>query len=68
MGLQEATCRKCGQVMQCVADIAPTACDPGLSAYRCTRCGHTTSVLVYARSGDRRLPFASGAPAEATPA
>jgi hypothetical protein len=64
MRVQEATCRKCAQAMQCVADIAPTACEPGLSAYLCARCGHTTSILVHARTGDRRVPIVSSASAE----
>jgi transposase-like protein len=44
---QEALCRKCGHHIRCVADIAPTAAHPGISAYVCTSCGHATSVLVY---------------------
>ncbi len=59
-----ASCRKCGQLMRCVADIPPTACDPGLSGYLCTRCGHTTSTLVYAHGDGRRVPIVRSASAE----
>jgi hypothetical protein len=40
-------CRKCGIVMQSVAEIAPIGTHPGLKAFICHTCGSANSVLVY---------------------
>jgi predicted RNA-binding Zn-ribbon protein involved in translation (DUF1610 family) len=39
------TCTQCGTRMQEVATVAPFADQPGLRAYQCSKCGHTSSVL-----------------------
>ena len=39
------TCTHCGTRMQEVATVAPFADQPGLRAYQCSKCGHTSSVL-----------------------
>ena len=38
-------CTQCGTRMQEVATVAPFADQPGLRAYQCSKCGHTSSVL-----------------------
>jgi hypothetical protein len=45
-------CRKCGIVMQSVAEIAPTGTHPGLKAFMC-QCGCADSVLVYPPRGQQ---------------
>src|SRR5262249_1312391 len=47
-------CRKCGIVMQCVAEIAATSTHPGLKAFMCHTCGSADSVLVYLPRGQQR--------------
>jgi len=39
------TCTQCGTRMQEVATVAPFADQPGLRAYQCSKCGHTSSEL-----------------------
>jgi hypothetical protein len=54
MNLQnQAVCKRCGQGMELVANIAPTRTESGLVAFLCMDCGATESALVY--PGNRSL-------------
>jgi RNase P subunit RPR2 len=48
---KQTTCRKCGQPMQAVANVAPRSGEPGLIAYQCPACGAGHSDLVYPEHG-----------------
>jgi predicted RNA-binding Zn-ribbon protein involved in translation (DUF1610 family) len=51
----QAVCKRCGQSMELVADIAPIGAEPGLVAFLCTDCGATESTLVYRPAETREL-------------
>jgi hypothetical protein len=43
----QTVCKRCGQEMEMVANIAPTGAEPGLVAFLCLDCGATESALTY---------------------
>jgi hypothetical protein len=55
MAVRDPVCRKCGILMQSVAEIAPMGTGPGLKAFMCEHCGSADSTLVYPQHGESRL-------------
>jgi hypothetical protein len=43
----QVSCKRCGQPMEMVANVAPIGASPGLVAFLCAECGTTKSDLVY---------------------
>lgn len=51
----QAACKRCGQAMEMVANIASIGAEPGLVAFLCTDCGATESALVYPGNRTRQV-------------
>jgi hypothetical protein len=49
-----AVCKRCGNGMKAVVEIAPFGTHPGLIAFVCDDCGATESRLLYPLGSDRR--------------
>jgi hypothetical protein len=44
--MNQALCKRCGNGMEKVAEIAPFGREPGLVAFLCSECGATDSTLI----------------------
>ena len=53
--MNQALCKRCGNAMEAVAEIAPFGREPGLIAFLCSECGATESALIEPANRTRQV-------------